>query len=282
MKNVILTFNLLLWLLPISAQITIRGSVQDGASKTPLTFVNIGIRGKNIGCISSSEGQFILKVAKENNNDTLTFSYVGYQEKRLLIKSLAAQGSNNIILDPLTTTLQEVVVNAKDKWKKDKVGVTHYLGYQYEYTGYSKNISFIQEIGQKIDLGAERIKVSSFNIFLASVTGDSVAFRINFYAFNGKQSGDRVFQREILVKQVLRRGWLTVNLEDYNIWMSGSVLASIEFLRRSEDEKSFSPLYGGVMSNKGISYHRQVSLGNWEQEKSGTYSIYLETKRLVR
>jgi hypothetical protein len=282
MKKIILTFIALVITFAGSAQITVQGTVQDGSSKSALAFVNIGIRGKNIGCISNSEGQFILKLPQENNNDTLTFSYVGYQEKSFLIKKLAAQGNNSIILDPITTTLQEVVVNAKDKWKKDKMGVTHYLGYQYEYTGYSKNVSYIQEIGQKIDLGAERVKVSSFNIFLANVTGDSAAFRINFYAFNGKQSGDRVYQREIFVKQVLRRGWLTVNLEDYNIWMSGSVMASIEFLRRSEDEKSFSPLYGGVMSNKGISYHRQVSLGNWEQEKSGTYSIYLETKRLIR
>lgn len=63
--------------LPASAQVTVSGVVTASGGQSALPFVNIGIKGKNIGTMSQPEGMFSLVIPASHENDTLTFSMVG-------------------------------------------------------------------------------------------------------------------------------------------------------------------------------------------------------------
>lgn len=263
-------FNLFtLW-----GQTVISGRVIDAVSQEVLVYVNIGIRGQNIGCVSKEKGEFYIDIPTSNLSDTITFSYVGYQEKSYPIQALVKQKEVVVGLQPKKVSLPELVVNGKIKWKVEKLGTSTYSGFEVAYAGES-----IEEVGQKIELGSDPVKISSYHIFLARVYSSQYTFRINFYGFNGETIGDKIYQKEILLTQSLKRGWLNVDLEALNIWLSGTVLVAIEFLPASNlKQDKISPIYGAAMFGKRRSFARMNSLASWAFSES-KHSIYLTVKK---
>src|SRR5476651_2034578 len=78
----------------VYGQVTIHGIVRDSASNEALSYVNIGIKHKNIGTVSLRDGSFNLTIPPENKSDTLTFSMVGYNDYKSAILDL----SNDVII----------------------------------------------------------------------------------------------------------------------------------------------------------------------------------------
>ncbi|MBT1704689.1 TonB-dependent receptor [Chryseosolibacter indicus] len=94
----------------VYAQTTISGKVADAATGETLAGVNIVVKGKVIGTITNTNGQFSLAV-----NDappfTLVFSFVGYQSQEVSISDNSATGLD-IKLSEQTVLGQEIVVSA--------------------------------------------------------------------------------------------------------------------------------------------------------------------------
>ena len=64
------------------------GKVFDFETKEPLSFANIFIEGKSIGTVSNSQGEFILDIEIANNNDSIIFSYMGYENFKISTKDI--------------------------------------------------------------------------------------------------------------------------------------------------------------------------------------------------
>jgi iron complex outermembrane receptor protein len=92
------------------AQTSISGKVSDAASGETLAGVNIVVKGKVVGTISNTNGEFSLKV-----NDappfTLVFSFVGYKSVESQITNAATTGLD-IKLEEQTVLGEEVVIAA--------------------------------------------------------------------------------------------------------------------------------------------------------------------------
>jgi outer membrane receptor protein involved in Fe transport len=92
------------------AQTSISGKVSDAASGETLAGVNIVVKGKVVGTISNTNGEFSLKV-----NDappfTLVFSFVGYRSVESQITNAATTGLD-IKLEEQTVLGEEVVIAA--------------------------------------------------------------------------------------------------------------------------------------------------------------------------
>ena len=86
MKKVLLAICLLFSKFTFS-QIRINGNVKSEAN-SPLQYVNIGIKNKNIGTISDEKGNFSITIDNTRINELLTFSYLGFEEKNLKIEEL--------------------------------------------------------------------------------------------------------------------------------------------------------------------------------------------------
>src|SRR5699024_10910534 len=80
-------FCFLMFLFPavlVQAQdLAVEGKVVDAGMGEPLPGVNIAVKGTTIGTTSDAEGQFQLNVP--SGNDTLRFSFIGYQTKEIFI-----------------------------------------------------------------------------------------------------------------------------------------------------------------------------------------------------
>ncbi len=89
----------------------LRGKVVDETTGEPLPFAGIGNRGNTIGTATNGKGEFSLKLPRQADADTLTFSYLGYMPRRI---PLAELNANPLVvkLKAAAVPLDEVVVTA--------------------------------------------------------------------------------------------------------------------------------------------------------------------------
>lgn len=93
----------------LMAQTSISGTVKDGTTGDPLAGVNIVVKGRVIGTISNTSGQYSLKVNQEPPF-TLVFSFIGFSTQEIEIKD--ANTTLDVSLEEQTLLGQEVVVSA--------------------------------------------------------------------------------------------------------------------------------------------------------------------------
>ncbi|GIV34864.1 MAG: membrane protein [Chitinophagales bacterium] len=86
---------------------TITGRVTDAVSREPVPFVNIYLKGKNIGTVSDFQGNFILQTATWG--DTLIASSIGYQTAKKPL-SRAPEQVINFVLERADISLQEIEI----------------------------------------------------------------------------------------------------------------------------------------------------------------------------
>lgn len=102
-----LLFSLVCSMVPTSlAQMTVRGTVNDGETGDPMEFVTVVIEGTSIGTTTSSDGTYELELRSEN--DILVFSFVGYVTQHL---SPPMDGEElNVTLVPSIEDIEGLVV----------------------------------------------------------------------------------------------------------------------------------------------------------------------------
>lgn len=93
----------------LMAQTTITGTVKDGGNGDPLAGVNIVVKGRVIGTISNTEGQYNLKV-NQAPPLTLVFSFIGFATQEIEVTEATA--TIDVNLAEQTLLGQEVVVSA--------------------------------------------------------------------------------------------------------------------------------------------------------------------------
>jgi TonB-linked SusC/RagA family outer membrane protein len=102
----------------VDQQSTIAGSVTDAQTGDPLPGVNILVIGTSNGTSTNADGHYSLQV--ENQNDTLRFSYIGYETKKVPIKG---RTNIDVKLSNKTTNLNQlVVVGIGVETQKKKLG----------------------------------------------------------------------------------------------------------------------------------------------------------------
>ena len=87
------------------------GKVIDGKTNKALEAASLSVEASNIGTISNSDGEFVLKVPAGYLNSKLTVSLLGYKTKILKLSELNT--NNNIIeLNAAVTQLEQVNISA--------------------------------------------------------------------------------------------------------------------------------------------------------------------------
>lgn len=86
-------------------QFTLKGVVLDGKTMEPLPYSNIVILHKYQGTVSNESGNFSLNRINFSDADTISFQYIGYQTKKLLI----SEADSNMVV-----YLVEDVVNLNE------------------------------------------------------------------------------------------------------------------------------------------------------------------------
>lgn len=243
----------------IFSQTQIIGKVIDANDKSPLAYVNIGIKEKNIGTISKEDGFFSIDIPSDYQSGSLTFSIVGYNESTLPIRDL--KGNVVIQLKEKPTQLDEVVVTG-EKLVEKKYGIKRRGAIHFTDGIFKKDDSF--EIGQVIRLGNSLAQITSLNLHFNSSRPDSANFRINFYRYDSDENipKERIIEKSILQRHPVNEGWLKFDLSNYNILIKGDVLMSLEFIPEADNDIK-QIFYEVKLGGSSKSFFRKTSLGQW-------------------
>ncbi|MEP7128555.1 MAG: alpha/beta hydrolase-fold protein [Chitinophagales bacterium] len=241
-------------------QTLLSGTVIDSESKTTLPFVNIGIKHKNIGTTSQQDGSFSINIPLKNQDDTLTFSLVGYDDLRMPVKEIISSQQKYFPLRIKTITLNNITISANRLVEKN-FGIEKNNALIH-FTDGSTNQKDIFEIAQLIKLDTSLSKITSVNLFIDEPGNEPVTFRINFYAFDGTMPGNKIIEKNIVQTQEMKAGWLKFDLSEENIYLKGNFIVSIEFIPSANPNKT--PVYYEIKLGGGAkSFVRTSSQGTW-------------------
>lgn len=232
-----------------------QGSTLSISDKMPISFVNIGILGKNIGTVSDENGRFKLSLSNALLDDTVKVSCIGFKYKLLSVSSLLDKNSIDVFLEENKIDLPPLTVNPRN-YKFKKLGVdTRNKSIQ---VGFGKDL-LGREIGVLIKNKKTAILESVF-INFAECTYDSIFFRVNVYEYLSKNEIINALNQPIYLsiskKEALNR--VEIDVKKYNILVNGDFLVSIEHIKDlGEGTLMFSSKFGGQ------SFGRATSQSEW-------------------
>ena len=106
----ILTLSLLIFTLCLNGQNRVSGNVIDEVTKERLAFVNIVINETGtLGTTSDIDGNF--NIISKNKINTLTFSFVGYEKKKIVIDD---RNEISVKLRPQNIQLSEIIIDGSN------------------------------------------------------------------------------------------------------------------------------------------------------------------------
>lgn len=281
--NITLLFFLLTF--GITAQEnSISGEIKDAKNNSNLDYVNIGISDKNTGTISDVKGNFNLKLNdKVTPNDTIIFSHIGFETKKILVSQLKSD-HNKIILEPSENTLKEVVVQFKKPKSKQFGRSAKGLSLMHANFFYAMDKTIddrlSREKGMQFKIKKD-CKVNDFNFNITANDFKTVKFRLNFYKVENDLPSKIIVEKDILfeVKDGFR-GLYTLDLKPYDIYLDkemGEIAVTIQWIESvKKDEKSKFFAISTAMSPTETSFYRERNMSTWY--KSGqSLTFYLNT-----
>lgn len=267
--------------LQIIAQETylIQGKTKDSNNDKPIDYVNIGIKGKNIGTVSDKVGNFKLNISEQYLQDSLTFSRIGYETKVFRINDLLTQNHSEINLNIKITEIGEIQVVSQKLKEKRKGNITTNKSIVVSVNSKSTN-SLGAEIGTVIKFPNNIVKIKDFNFNITNNLPDSAKFRLNIYDFQNGEVGDNLLSKNIYF--TVRKndlGIYCVDLSKFNVVVKEKIFVSIENIvlydsltKTDEGLTEFKNyrINTSATLTGSKSFYREVSLGSWKKME---YSI---------
>lgn len=125
----------------------LRGIVIDGKKHEPISYCNIGIKGKALGTMTNNNGEYILKIPKYLWSDTLIFSCIGYNNFSIALKNHNSELDTIILSSKLIQIKTVNVINYNPLKVLDSINEN--ITKNYDNDNYSLFTTFYREIIQE-------------------------------------------------------------------------------------------------------------------------------------
>lgn len=109
MKNLVILFLFIVSSLLSAQTVAIKGRNLNSSDKSPISFVNISVKGENVQTTSDQTGYFLLS-GKFSKNDLIIFTHVGFETKEIKVSSLSESDTNLVYLNSKMITSQTILV----------------------------------------------------------------------------------------------------------------------------------------------------------------------------
>ena len=116
----------------LAAQTTkITGFVADSMSQKALVYASVQLKNKSLGTITNAEGRFLISIPKLYTNDSLLFSFLGYETQVIAIQNLL-QKDSIILLSEKHFSLTEVDITGYSPVKIVEKCITNFSENYYQ------------------------------------------------------------------------------------------------------------------------------------------------------
>ncbi|WP_190277484.1 carboxypeptidase-like regulatory domain-containing protein [Adhaeribacter rhizoryzae] len=259
------------------ASIVIKGFVLDKVSNAPIPYAHILVVGERAYFEADSKGAFTLALKPEQENGQIKVSSLGYVAQEFSIADLIKQNgssvAHNLFLVPDYKSLPAVEVNAKArKWTIKKAGYHINEGSAIHYEFYPSDTLTMaaggHAIGNKIQLNKYPAALRSVSFGLQGLSGERLKVNVRLYSLKNN------LPHLILIPEPLiiaipphHAGWITVNLQQYNITIKEDFAIVLEWDGAKEQNTSSLMVFATLPKGQ-ITYYRESQLQPWQIAKS--------------
>ena len=242
------------------SQTIVEGKIIQGMNGEPLSYVSIGIVGKNLGTLSNREGTFKLKLPNSLLNDTMRVSIVGFETQNFTVSEFIdkVKADYNIAMKESKIMIEEIFI-VDSKMKRKVFG--NQTQVQWFSAGFGTD-TLGNEMALKIKSKSKSTVLKTFNLSIVINEYDLVRFRINFYDIKRGKPGKLINKQNIIIETTIKNGLLSFDLTPYNIVMDESFFLSIEWLEDYGEQKELK--FSAKYPAKSM-YYRSASHGSWRK-----------------
>ena len=251
---------------------TISGKVVDRENHA-LEYVNIGIERANFGTMSFRNGLFELGIPYRHLKDTLSFLHIGFEPVKMPIANMGSD--ETIEMFSQIYSLSEVLITAKQP-KRQKTGITM-------TGGVVGTMAANNEWALLMKPRQLPARVEKLNFYVKFVSrewidnpNDTLYFRVNFYAVTDSMPGKNLTGQNIVIKSLLKTGWVELDLRPFNIVMTEDFFVSLEWLADLDKRPNKRFSYGTVFLRPRALYLRDTVFEIWRKLPGIALSINLE------
>lgn len=94
--------------------VTYRGMVMDARSNDELAFAAVEAQGSNVATVTNIDGEFILKLNKDSDVNSIKVSYIGFKNEIVPLSAFGSNKTHTIELYPASTEIGELTVRPVD------------------------------------------------------------------------------------------------------------------------------------------------------------------------
>ncbi len=255
----------------------IKGKIVDSENNEAVSYVNIGIPGKNIGTVSGKDGSFQILVDPHLISDSLKISIAGYVSQMIPLSELLKQSTPVIIrVKERFADLNEVVITKKSLPVKVLGNTT-----TSKFISIGLPLKFLgSEIGVKINLGKKPVMLKSFSFNISDIRLDTAVFRMNIYSFKNGVPHENILRKNILIPVGKRTGLYTINLNEYKLSLKGDILLSLEWIEGSYSGSGNGALFLSASFLNSATWHRITSQGDWKKATGLGVGLNMSVQKL--
>lgn len=259
------------------SQIKVSGIVVDNKNNQSVPYVNIGIENSEIGTASFENGFFNLEIPQIHMKDSLVFSALGYQPKKIAINSL--KDLDSIPIKAQTTILEEVTVSfKKQKFPTVVDGLTKpnygFLGMYWDGK-YISRPDGGSAMAILLNEKAKEVFLKQAALFIHNNSLKTFNLRVRIMDVKEGKPYHDIYQQNILVESNKKKGKVKIDLTDYQIILKEPFFLVFEWIISEENAKNLrmknldKPITAFSVRDVGeyTGYERKSSMSVWEKSE---------------
>lgn len=268
---------LLMFCSSIGAQQVFNGVVYEYGTNSVVPYAMIFAKGKDVGVVSDKNGKFSLVSDKIEALDSITITSLGYSKELIAVKDWKDGESIFIRTNPFQ--INEALVTA-NRTKNIKIGITG-AGMKMLFVPLfmkqelDKNDFIGREVGVALEVSRD-CHVKKLNFFIALNKYDNVKLRALFYEMKDGRPGDLIVNKDIIFDVDIEKGWYSVDLIPYDIYLSKGQQIAVTLMTLDETNRNEFFIYGRLLKNPGL-FRRDRALGEWDISNGGM-ALYLDAQ----
>ncbi len=268
---------LLMYCSSVNAQQVFNGVVYEYETNSAVPYAMIFVKGKDVGVVSDKNGKFCLVSDKIEALDSITITSLGYSKELIAVKDW--QDEENIFIKTNPIQINEALVTA-NRTKNIKIGITG-AGMKMLFVPLfmKQELDENDLIGREVGVALEANRdchVKKLNFFIALNKYDNVKLRALFYEINDGKPGDLLVNKDIIFDVDIEKGWYSVDLTPYDIYLSKGQQIAVALMTLNETNRNEFFIYGRLLKNPGI-FRRDRALGEWNITNGGMV-LYLDAQ----
>lgn len=246
---------------------TLKGTVKDSITGEYLQLANITLLKSNNGTNTNLEGKFTLNI-KENLNDSIKVSYIGYKSKYISLKDYkeVKDYTLNISLTTEDNQLEEIIVSQKRIKYNKKYNISETR---------EGDISMFSLIGHETaclieNPKAELGRIKSLKLYIRkNKNADFIAkFRIKIYSYNKIENKpeENLLTEDLIISPKNKTYQYVIDLEDKKIpFLEDGVCVGIELVDENNESKKGDKIAPGFRftygENKQLTWYNYRNKG---------------------